>query len=674
MFTNLKLAGKISLGFGSLIGIAIILGCLAIWNMNAVRGDSNKLAKEYVPEVTVAVELRGAVNRLMYEMRGYGFTENEAYLEKAQKEVQAVNGAIEKAAELEKKSKYLKKLKGQLETATKAKDAYVSLIEKTDALTDDLAQNRENLDKAAAVYMTNCADFLTGQNQKMTREANAGRTGGAIRERLAKITLVNDIIDVGNETRIAAWRSQAERDPAVIEQAVVNFDKLSTLFANLRKITHDDEDIRRIEKTEQAAAHYKQAMLNLLANWKELQQTGKEREVAANSLIDASITTAEAGLDNTQSIADNAMNSLGAASLVMIIGLVVALVVGVALAYFITISITRPINRIIEGLSGGSEQVASASEQLSSSSQSMSEGASEQASSLEEVSSSLEEMASMTKQNADNAKQANGMSTEASDAAQQGQEAMRRMAEAVNKIKSSSDETAKIIKTIDEIAMQTNLLALNAAVEAARAGEAGRGFAVVAEEVRNLAQRSAEAAKNTADLIEGSQQNAENGVSVSGEVANILEQVIGSVQKVAQLIAEVSAASGEQSQGIDQVNTAVAQMDQVTQQNAANAEESASASEELSSQAQNLNAMVAELVGLVGGSGSRNSSGNGVRVHGAVRESRPAPAQTPQRAHAAPKVERRGASAQPALASAGKREAKPEQVIPLHDDRELEDF
>ncbi len=240
------------------------------------------------------------------------------------------------------------------------------------------------------------------------------------------------------------------------------------------------------------------------------------------------------------------------------------------------------------------EQVSSASQQISSGSQSLAQGANEQASSLEEVSSSLEEMSSMTKQNAENANQAKSLAAEANGNAAQGKQAMQRMSDAITKIKDSSDETAKIVKTIDEIAMQTNLLALNAAVEAARAGEAGRGFAVVAEEVRNLAQRSAEAAKNTANMIEESVKNAEEGVQISLDVAKSFDVIAGSNAKVDGLIAEIAAASNEQSQGIDQVNTAVAQMDKVTQQNAANSEESASAAEELSSQAEELQSMVTQ--------------------------------------------------------------------------------
>lgn len=252
------------------------------------------------------------------------------------------------------------------------------------------------------------------------------------------------------------------------------------------------------------------------------------------------------------------------------------------------------LDKALQQVSDATEQVSSASQQISAGSQSLAQGANQQASSLEEISSSLEEMSSMTKQNADNAMMAKNLAGESNTNAKSGSEAMVRMSGAINRIKESSDQTAKIVKTIDEIAMQTNLLALNAAVEAARAGEAGRGFAVVAEEVRNLAQRSAQAAKNTADMISESVKNADDGVKIASEVAQSFESIATSAKKVNDLIAEIAAASQEQSQGIDQVNTAVAQMDKVTQQNAANSEESASAAEELSSQAEGLQGMVGQ--------------------------------------------------------------------------------
>jgi methyl-accepting chemotaxis protein len=173
-----------------------------------------------------------------------------------------------------------------------------------------------------------------------------------------------------------------------------------------------------------------------------------------------------------------------------------AMLLGILIAFFLTRSIVKPINRIIAGLNDGSEQISSASSQVSGASQQLAQGASEQAAALEETSSSLEEMASMTRQNADNANEANLLINDTGRVVEQANDSMTELTGSMKDISAASDETAKIIKTIDEIAFQTNLLALNAAVEAARAGEAGAGFAVVADEVRNLAMRAADAAKN----------------------------------------------------------------------------------------------------------------------------------------------------------------------------------
>ena len=333
-------------------------------------------------------------------------------------------------------------------------------------------------------------------------------------------------------------------------------------------------------------------------------------------------------------------------------------------ALLVANSIAKPIGRIIEGLTQGAEQTSSASGQVSSASQSLAQGTSEQAATVEEVTSSIEEMSSMTKQNATNADEAKSLAANATAGTERGTEAMGRMSTAIEDIKKSSDETAKIIKTIDEIAFQTNLLALNAAVEAARAGEAGKGFAVVAEEVRNLAQRSAQAARDTADMIEGSVKNADNGVAISGEVATLLDEIAGNNSKVNDLVGEIAAASNEQAQGIEQINTAVGQMDQVTQSNAANAEESASASEELSAQAEQLSQMVEDLQGVVGGSTSGSGGAPNFKTD---RSAVGATKKVPKASTAQPAL-KRPAATPVAVAAAN------EEAFPMNDDTDLGSF
>ncbi len=357
----------------------------------------------------------------------------------------------------------------------------------------------------------------------------------------------------------------------------------------------------------------------------------------------------------------------------IIIFSIIAIVVGLLAAIYLTHKITKPIKETLAGIEEASDQVAVGSNQVSSVSQQLAEGASEQAAAIEETSSSMEQMSSMTRQNAENASEANRLMVDANHIARQADQSMSGLTQAMTKISMASEETQKIVKTIDEIAFQTNLLALNAAVEAARAGEAGAGFAVVADEVRNLAMRAAEAAKNTAELIDGTVKTVHDGTKMVEKTNSEFSEVSRSIVKSGELVAEISAASVEQSQGIEQVNRAITEMDKLTQRNAASAEESASAAEEMNAQAEQLREYIQNLADIVGGGRVRAHLESTKRIHGTTLHD-----QTGKKAILPPEdledhEPARESTTKTTKQAASKRSKQPKDVIPFDSD-DYKDF
>ena len=339
-FKDVKLGGKLSIGFGVLILFSLILGGMAINSMSNISKESKVLANEYIPEVRIATDLRGAANRIMYAMRGYGLTEDKVYYNDAIREMELLQKAIRDGEKLISTTTRLAKLEEELIVAKKAADNYLELVEQTVSINQMLRDDRAQMDEAASVYISNCTKYTENQYRLMANEID---NLDPSQERLTKIKLINDIIDEGNEVRIGNFKSQAKRDTKIFKDALEQFPKVYALIDEIRRYTKLQSDLIALTEIENGANEYEKAMKSFIDNWSKRNELAIKRDAAGKELIASCDATTNAGLSGTQDIADGAIGILNKSNMAMIIGLMLALVFGIAFAYFLTTLIVRPI-------------------------------------------------------------------------------------------------------------------------------------------------------------------------------------------------------------------------------------------------------------------------------------------------------------------------------------------
>ena len=514
MKKNATLGYRISLGFGVLIAILLVIGLIGIINMRSASSDATRLSAVYVPEVNLANDVMQNFSNARYNILGFVSNDDEVSLKKAKTNFAELQANLLKVEELGKKYN-LKKLLEHEKIAAKALVEYVATVEQNEKILVRKKAFDESTVSNAALFLKSIEAYRTTQEELLFKEMTDRVSPADLRKRYAILEKIDDILSIATYSRVYGQRAQVKQDATLLEGAIKKFESLYKEVNGLKSQTTDSVTLGYLNSVESAAKTYEESLKGFIAVMQETSENQKKRFIAVNELSTSIDAIADEGFSAIVTTSEETSSSLSNASWMMIIGVVAGLFISVILAFFLIKSIVKVVVDSVKSLSEGTAQVVSASEQISSASVSLAEGASSQASSVEEVSATIEEATASNNQNADNSREANLLAQHSNDAARIGNQQVSDLMVAMEKITDSSQKIAKIIKTIDEIAFQTNLLALNAAVEAARAGEHGLGFAVVAEEVKNLAERSAGAAKEITGIIEASIDQVKMGTEVA---------------------------------------------------------------------------------------------------------------------------------------------------------------
>jgi len=341
---KMTLKTRISAGFASLIVITLILGSVTIWNMSKVVGESKKLDSEYLPEVEVASVMERNTLLTMYNVRAFSLIGDKKMLEAGKDNLAQLKQNINDARELADKSEHLLVLRSEIGDLQQSVDQYSTLLDETVALNDKNEAARASLNAAAADYIREATAYIESQKESAAKEIGSAKIG----ERLRKINLANDVINLGNEIRVTVWKAQTLRQPELMEQIKPNFQKISDKLAEIRPITHKDVNLRQLDVIAKSAEAYRLAMDTLADNSNKMLQQRQERQKVTAQVMDMTKQIADKGIENSRKISGDTRTALSSTSWMTIAGSIIAMVLGVILTLWLTGMITRPIIRITE--------------------------------------------------------------------------------------------------------------------------------------------------------------------------------------------------------------------------------------------------------------------------------------------------------------------------------------
>jgi methyl-accepting chemotaxis protein len=603
------LGARITRGLGLMTVLLVLLGGIAVVSMRSAQVRATEVAAQQLPLMAAADTVERAALQARLEAVQFIYTLDPKRYEKAQARLDETAKALEAARQLGSRDGSSETLRKSVDTCTAAFASYSQMMAASKDLAATKKAGRERIDGFGMKTFGDLTAYIADAKESRAAMVKAGAGASAVADSDARISAAVDLTGLLGFCRSEFWLGQGTDDITHVETCRDKWADLRKNLDDLAARTSGDAQRQRLSDAVTAAAEVGKILDEQVTTMHALADVLQKGVAAGQDLDETAVAIATAGADQANASAGGVVTTMGRASLLLIIGVLIALGVGLSSSVTLTRSISEQLRRVIDGLSRSSQQVASASGQLAASSQSLAAGAGQQASSLEETTAALEQLAVETHNNATRTTDCNRMMVEeAAPVCARIQVLLGEMTAAMGETVRASEETARIVATIDTIAFQTNLLALNAAVEAARAGESGKGFAVVAQEVRQLAQQAAEASRQTSALIGTSSGKIAELRHCHEELSVAVNRNDGNAQRVGQVVSEVQTATQAQASGIEQIRAAAAQLDQVTASNAAGAEESASASEELSAQARELQALVDQLSAMAGGEAAETTA------------------------------------------------------------------